>query len=106
MLKCRLSAHRSPQAQESPQLLHVWRIGGDDDPYTMSWRGIDNQTYYMVDTTQFVQLLNYSGCGNTVSGNHPVTKRLIIDSLKRCYPYPTVAGVGEGSWHRLLMHEV
>jgi hypothetical protein len=28
-------------------------------------RGIDAQTYYMVDTQQYVQLLNYSGCGNT-----------------------------------------
>ncbi len=58
--------------------------GGDDDPYTMSWRGIDNKVYYMVDTDQYVQLLNYSGCGNTVSGNHPVTKQLIIDSLRQC----------------------
>lgn len=58
--------------------------GGDDNPYTISWRGIDNRTYYMVDTTQYVQLLNYSGCGNTISGNHPVTKQLIIDSCKRC----------------------
>ena len=58
--------------------------GGDDNPYTMSWRGIDNRTYYMVDTTQYVQLLNYSGCGNTISGNHPITKQLIIDSCKRC----------------------
>jgi isoamylase len=49
----------------------------------MSWRGIDNKTYYMVDTEQYVQLLNYSGCGNTVSGNHPVTKQLIIDSLRQ-----------------------
>ncbi|CAL5221257.1 g3414 [Coccomyxa viridis] len=57
--------------------------GGDDDPYTMSWRGIDNRTYYMVDTTQYVQLLNYSGCGNTISGNHPVTMQLIVDSCKR-----------------------
>ncbi|CAL8468466.1 g8006 [Coccomyxa elongata] len=57
--------------------------GGDDDPYTMSWRGIDNKVYYMVDTDQYVQLLNYSGCGNTVSGNHPVTKQLIIDSLRQ-----------------------
>ena len=57
--------------------------GGDDDPYTMSWRGIDNRTYYMVDTTQYAQLLNYSGCGNTISGNHPVTMQLIIDSCKR-----------------------
>ena len=54
----------------------------------MSWRGIDNRTYYMVDTGQFVQLLNYSGCGNTVSGNHPVTQRLIIDSLKMCAAAP------------------
>lgn len=50
----------------------------------MSWRGIDNKVYYMVDTDQYVQLLNYSGCGNTVSGNHPVTKQLIIDSLRQC----------------------
>lgn len=71
--------------------------GGDDDPYTMSWRGIDNKVYYMVDTDQYVQLLNYSGCGNTVSGNHPVTKKLIIDSLKQyaantllpCYSVPS-----------------
>ena len=60
--------------------------GGDDNPYTMSWRGIDNRTYYMVDTSQYIQLLNYSGCGNTVSGNHPVTKQLIIDSCKRWVP--------------------
>ncbi|KAK9829065.1 hypothetical protein WJX72_003715 [[Myrmecia] bisecta] len=57
--------------------------GGDDDPYTLSWRGIDNSVYYMLDKEQYVQLLNYSGCGNTVSGNHPVTKQLIIDSCKR-----------------------
>ena len=52
----------------------------------MSWRGIDNRTYYMVDTSQYIQLLNYSGCGNTISGNHPVTKQLIIDSCKRWGP--------------------
>jgi len=55
----------------------------DKDPYTLSLRGIENKTYYMTDTTQFVQLLNYSGCGNTVNANHPVTMRLIIDSLIR-----------------------
>lgn len=36
-----------------------------------SCRGIDNKTYYMCDTTQYVQMLNYSGCGNTVNANHP-----------------------------------
>lgn len=38
-------------------------------------------TYYMVDPQQYVQLINYSGCGNTVNANHPVVKQLIIDSL-------------------------
>lgn len=66
--------------------------GGDDDPYPLSWRGIDNQVYYMVDKEQYVQLLNYSGCGNTVSGNHPVMKRMIIDSLRR-YATPNHANV-------------
>ena len=28
-----------------------------------------------------LQLINYSGCGNTVNANHPVVKQLIIDSL-------------------------
>ncbi|KAK9845743.1 hypothetical protein WJX81_001229 [Elliptochloris bilobata] len=56
--------------------------GGDDDPYLLSWRGIANSTYYMTDTSQYVQLLNYSGCGNTVSGNHPVTQRMIVESLR------------------------
>lgn len=37
----------------------------------------------MCDTSQYQQLLNYSGCGNTVNANHPVVRRLIIDSLVR-----------------------
>lgn len=56
--------------------------GGDDDPYTTSFRGIDNPAYYMTDTSQYVQLLNYSGCGNTTNANGPAMKKLIIDSLK------------------------
>ena len=56
--------------------------GGDDDPYLISFRGIDSSVYYMTDTSQYVQLLNFSGCGNTVNGNHPITKQLIMDSLR------------------------
>lgn len=37
----------------------------------------------MVDTSQYVQLINWSGCGHTVNANHPVVKQLIIDSLVR-----------------------
>lgn len=57
-------------------------VEGDDvDPYVLSFRGIDNTIYYMTDTSRYEQLLNYSGCGNTVNANHPVTAQLIIDSL-------------------------
>ena len=56
--------------------------GGDDDPYVTSFRGLDCPTYYMTDTEQYVQLLNYSGCGNTTNANHPVMQRLIMDSLR------------------------
>jgi len=53
----------------------------DKDPYLLSFRGIENSTYYMTDPTQYVQLINYSGCGNTINANHPVVTQLIIDSL-------------------------
>lgn len=60
----------------------VGGAGGDDDPYTTSFRGIDSPTYYMTDTSQYVQLLNFSGCGNTTNANSPAMKKLIIDSLR------------------------
>ncbi|KAJ0525348.1 putative isoamylase [Helianthus annuus] len=52
----------------------------DKHPYTTSFRGIDNKTYYMVDDNG--QLLNFSGCGNTLNCNHPVVMELILDSLR------------------------
>lgn len=54
----------------------------DKTPYPISFRGIDNRVYYMVDTTEYVQLINYSGCGNTINANHPVVAQLIVDSLR------------------------
>ena len=56
--------------------------GGDVEPYVLSWRGIDADTYYMSDKASYVQLLNYSGCGNTVNANNPVVTQLILDSLR------------------------
>ncbi|RVW17848.1 Isoamylase 3, chloroplastic [Vitis vinifera] len=35
----------------------------DENPYTTSFRGIDNKVYYMVDLNNEGQLLNFSGCG-------------------------------------------
>ena len=54
---------------------------GNDRGPTLSFRGLDNPTYYMLedDPTYYK---NYSGCGNTFKGNHPIVSRLILDSLR------------------------
>lgn len=53
--------------------------GGYDRP-TLSFKGLDNPTYYLLDEKQ--AFLNNSGCGNTVNGNHPVVRQMIIQSLR------------------------
>lgn len=45
-------------------------------------RGIDNKEYYIVDPEAPTMMLNYSGCGNSLSGNGDVGKALILDSLR------------------------
>lgn len=54
----------------------------DAHPYTTSFRGIDNKVYYMMDLNNNDQLLNFSGCGNTLNCNHPVVMELVLDSLR------------------------
>lgn len=45
-----------------------------------SFRGLDDQAYYMLDEQG--NYLNYTGCGNTLNANHSVVRRLIMDSLR------------------------
>ncbi|KAF6152133.1 hypothetical protein GIB67_031455 [Kingdonia uniflora] len=54
----------------------------DANPYTTSFRGIDNKVYYILELNNNCQLLNFSGCGNTLNCNHPVVMELILDSLR------------------------
>jgi pullulanase/glycogen debranching enzyme len=56
--------------------------GSDVHPYILSHRCIDCKSYYQMNLGQYEQLLNYSGCGNTVSANHPAMTQQIVDSLK------------------------
>ena len=44
-----------------------------------SFRGLDESAYYMIDHDGTYP--NWSGCGNTLNCNHPVTKQLIVDCL-------------------------
>jgi isoamylase len=52
--------------------------GGQDGP-TLGFRGIDNPTYYILEQGGYA---DYSGCGNTLNANHPVVRRMIVDSLR------------------------
>ncbi|HEY3837028.1 MAG TPA: isoamylase [Bryobacteraceae bacterium] len=53
---------------------------GEDGP-TQSYRGIDNQSYYLLNKDRS-QYRNETGCGNTLRCDHPVVRSLIIESLR------------------------
>ena len=55
---------------------------GDEVGPTLSFRGFDNRTYYILDANDKAQYANYSGCGNTLKCNHSIMRRLIVDSLR------------------------
>jgi glycogen operon protein len=54
---------------------------GDQRGPTFCFRGIDNATYYIVEAGGS-RYANYTGCGNTLNANHPVVRRMIVDSLR------------------------
>lgn len=49
---------------------------------TLSWRGIDNASYYVAKPGQSRFLFDCTGCGNTLRAEHPFVRRLIMDSLR------------------------
>ena len=54
---------------------------GDERGRTISWRGLDNRTYYIVDPVTG-RYHNYSGCGNTFNCNHPVVRTMLVACLR------------------------
>lgn len=53
---------------------------GDERGPTLSFRGLDNRTYYMLAPAG--QYYNYSGCGNTLNCNHPTVRAMIVACLR------------------------
>jgi isoamylase len=53
---------------------------GDHKGPTLSFRGIDNNTYYILEQDRSCYA-NYSGTGNTLNADHPIVRRMIVDSL-------------------------
>lgn len=53
--------------------------GNENGPY-ISYRGIDNKTYYMLTPEGYY--FNFSGCGNTLNCNNPIVRNMILDCLR------------------------
>lgn len=53
---------------------------GDANGPFFSFKGIDNNIYYML--TPDGNYYNFSGCGNTVNCNHPVVQEMIVECLR------------------------
>ncbi|MEF8865919.1 MAG: glycogen debranching protein GlgX [Salinibacter sp.] len=54
---------------------------GNERGPTISWRGLDNQLYYLLEDDPRVYK-DYTGTGNTVKADHPVVRDLILDALR------------------------
>ena len=53
--------------------------GNENGPY-ISFRGIDNQTYYMLTPEGYY--FNFSGTGNTLNCNNPIVRHMVLDCLR------------------------
>ncbi len=49
---------------------------------TLSWRGIDNASYYRLSPEDARYHMDFTGCGNTLNMQHPKVLQLIMDSLR------------------------
>jgi pullulanase/glycogen debranching enzyme len=80
---------------------------GDDRGRTSSFRGLDNELYYLLGPDG--RYLNFSGCGNTVNCNHPVVRQMLMTCLHFWVADMHVDGLrfdlasilGRDHWHSL-----
>ncbi len=49
---------------------------------TLSWRGLDNASYYRLIPGDERHYINDTGCGNTVNLSHPRVLQMVMDSLR------------------------
>jgi isoamylase len=54
---------------------------GNHDGPTLCFRGLENSAYYILDPDR-ARYADYTGTGNTLNANHPIVRRLIVDSLR------------------------
>lgn len=53
---------------------------GNETGPTFCFKGLENRVYYMLNNNGTYK--NFSGCGNTVNGNHPIVREMIFHCLR------------------------
>ena len=54
---------------------------GNERGPTLSFKGLENRVYYMLENGG-QHYRNYTGCGNTLNGNHPIVREMIFHCLR------------------------
>ncbi len=54
---------------------------GNENGPTLSFKGLENRVYYMLENGGRTYR-NFSGCGNTLNGNHPIVREMIFNCLR------------------------
>ncbi|MGB4725832.1 MAG: alpha-amylase family glycosyl hydrolase, partial [Thermogutta sp.] len=54
---------------------------GNEYGPTLSFKGLENRVYYMLENGGS-RYKNYTGCGNTLNGNHPIVREMIFHCLR------------------------
>jgi isoamylase len=55
---------------------------GNHQGPTINFKGLDNRIYYHTVPADRQYYMDYSGCGNTLNCNHPITEKLIVECLE------------------------
>ncbi len=75
-----LALHRSGIEVILDVVLNHTAEGNENGP-TLSFKGLENRVYYMLENGGGTYR-NYSGCGNTLNGNHPIVREMIFHCLR------------------------
>jgi isoamylase len=55
---------------------------GNENGPTLSFRGLDNASYYLLEPEDRSRFQNHTGCGNTLHVAHPKVAQFVLDSLR------------------------
>ncbi|MBZ0284340.1 MAG: glycogen debranching protein GlgX [Anaerolineae bacterium] len=55
---------------------------GNEGGPTLSFRGLENRAYYILEPDDPAHYANYSGCGNSLNANQSIVRRMIMDCLR------------------------